>query len=237
MDLFPRARGFGLLASSGCEDGPMAAASIVSWDLVAVVTVVTVVTRVVGTSEKVVSVLLARRFGECSGDFGDFGVSFGATVAGGRRDWSDVVSRLSGAWGGVDGVGPCCSGWGPLSPCGRVCGWRLASVRAVVSCIGVWCPESFPLCFFILGEHPGVVFGALSSADRFWPARLLSSRQGGGELSAGGGVGTVAGGSRGRVGRVPEEQPSAAGLGWAAQEWSSAGLFVGLSDGGWKCGV
>ena len=89
----------------------------------------------------------------------------------------------------------------------------------------------------ILGEHPGVVWDALSSAGHFWPARLLSLRLGGGEVSAGGGMGTVAGGSRGRVGRVPEEQPSAAGLGWVAQEWPSAWMFVGLSDGGGDCGV
>ena len=75
---------------------------------------------------------------------------------------------------------------------------------------------------------------AVSSAGRFWPARLLSSRLGGGELSGGGGMGRDVGRSRGLVGRVPEEQPSAAGLGWVAQEWSGVGLFVGLSDGGGK---
>jgi len=103
----------------------------------------------------------------------------------------------------------------------------------VVSCAGLWWPELVPLCLASFLGHPVRVFGAVSSAGRFWPARLVSSRLGGGELSAGGGMGTVAGGSRGRVGLVSEEQPSAAGV---AQEWSSAGLFVGLSDGGGKCG-
>ena len=120
-----------------------------------------------------------------------------------RRVWSDVVSRVAGDFGGIGGVGPCCSVRGPMSPAGRVYGWRLASVRAVVSCAGLWWPEPFPLCLVTLGNHPVVVCGALSSAGRFWPARLFSSRLGGGELSAGGGMGKVAGGSRGRVGRVP----------------------------------
>ena len=47
---------------------------------------------------------------------------------------------------------------------------------------------------------------------------LLSSRLGGGEWSAGGGIGKVAGWIRGRVGRVPEEQPSVAGLGWTSSK-------------------
>ena len=68
-----------------------------------------------------------------------------------------------------------------------------------------------------LGEHPGVVCDALSSAGLFWPARLLSSSLGGGELGAGGVIGKVAGRIRGRVGRVPVEQPAAAGLGWASK--------------------
>ena len=47
----------------------------------------------------------------------------------------------------------------------------------------------------------------------------------------------VVGGSRGRVERVPEEQPLAAGLGLASHTYSSAGLFVGWPDGAGKCGV
>ena len=70
----------------------------------------------------------------------------------------------------------------------------------------------------------------------FWPARLLSSRLGGGGLSSGGVIGEVAGGGRGRVGRVPEEQPAADGLGWAANKLSSAGL-LGLSVGVGNFGV
>ena len=69
--------------------------------------------------------------------------------------------------------------------------------------------ESFALCLMIVGESPVGVCGAVSSAGRFWPARLLSS----GLVGGGGGMGKVAGGVRGRVGRVPEEQPAAAGLG------------------------
>ena len=103
---------------------------------------------------------------------------------------------------------------------------------------GRLCPEPFPR-LRILGDgfmagggnHPVVVCGALSSAGRFWPARLLSQRLVGGELRAGGGIGKVAGGSRGRVGRVPEEQPSAAGLGLAAPKDSSAGRLVVRSVG------
>ena len=68
-----------------------------------------------------------------------------------------------------------------------------------------------------------------SSAGRFWPARLLSSRLGGGEVRGGGGVGRGVVRIRGLVGRVPEEQPSAAGLGLAAHKYSSAGRLVGLS--------
>ena len=124
-----------------------------------------------------------------------------------------------------------------MSPVGREYGWRRVSVRVVTSCGGLWWPELIPLCLASFVGHPVGVCGAVSSAGRFWPARLLSSRLGGGELSAGGVLGTVVGGGRGRVGRVPVEQPSAAGLGWVAQEWSSAGLFVVLSHGGGECGV
>ena len=124
-----------------------------------------------------------------------------------------------------------------MSPVGREYGWRLVSVRVVTSCGGLWWPELIPLCLASFVGHPVGLCGAVSSAGRFWPARLLSSRLDGGERSAGGGLGTVAGWSRGRVARVPEEQPSAAGLGWVAQEGSSAGVFVGLSDGGGECGV
>ena len=65
--------------------------------------------------------------------------------------------------------------------------------------------------------------GALSSAGLFGPARLLSSRMGWGELSAAGGMGEVAGQSRGRVGRVPEEQPAAA---WPS--WDQVGAAFGF---------
>ena len=71
----------------------------------------------------------------------------------------------------------------------------------------------------------------VSSAGRFWPARLLSSRLGGGELSGGTGMGRGAGRSRGLIGRVPEEQPAAAGLGLAAPKYSSAGRLVVRSVG------
>ena len=110
-------------------------------------------------------------------------------------------------------------------------------MRVVVSCAGLWWPEPIPRCLAPCVGHPVGVCGAVSSAGRFWPARLLSSSLGVGGLSAVGGMGTVAGGSRGRVGRVPEEPPSAAWLGWVAQEWSRAGLIVGLSDDVGKCGV
>ena len=79
-----------------------------------------------------------------------------------------------------------------------------------------------------MGHFVGVC-DVVSSACRFWPARLLSSRLGGDELSGGGDMGRGVGRSRGRVGRVPEEQPSAAGLDWAAHKYSSAGWLVGLS--------
>ena len=107
----------------------------------------------------------------------------------------------------------------------------LASVIGESGCIGagLWWPELIPLCLASLVGHPVGVCDAVSSAGRFWPARLLSSRLGGGELSGGGGVGRGAGRSRGLVGRVPEEHPSAAGLGWAAHKYSSAGWLVGLS--------
>ena len=57
-----------------------------------------------------------------------------------------------------------------------------------------------------------------SVAGRFWPARLVSWRLGGGELRDGGGVGRGVGRSLGRVGRVPEEHPCAGGLDWAAHK-------------------
>ena len=69
----------------------------------------------------------------------------------------------------------------------------------------------------------------VSSAGRFWPARLLSSGVGGGELSGGTGMGRGAGMVRGLIGRVPEEHPAAAGPDWAAHKCSSAGWLVGLS--------
>ena len=76
-----------------------------------------------------------------------------------------------------------------------------------------------------------MVCNVASSAGRFWPARLLSWTLGGGEVSGGGGMGRGAGRSRGLVGRVPEEQPSAAGLGLAAPKCSSAGRLVVRSVG------
>ena len=93
--------------------------------------------------------------------------------------------------------------------------------------------EPFALCLMIVGKPPGIVCGAVSSAGRFWLARLLSSGLGGGA----GAMGKVAGGSRGRVERVSEEHPSTSGLGWACTEWLSGGRRVGMSVGGGKCGV
>ena len=102
-------------------------------------------------------------------------------------------------------------------------------MRVVVCGAGLGWPELIPLWFGTLGDHLVVVCGSLSSAGRFWPARLLSSGMGGGEVGGGGGVGRDVGRSRGLVGRVPEEHPSAAGLDWAAHKYSSAGWLVGLS--------
>ena len=72
---------------------------------------------------------------------------------------------------------------------------------------GRLCPEPFPRIrvwgdgVVAGGGNPRVVVcGSLSSAGRFWPARLLSSGLAGG----GGGVGKVAGGVHGRVGLKPE---------------------------------
>ena len=107
--------------------------------------------------------------------------------------------------------------------------WGLTSVMAFVCCAGLWWSVSCPVCLVTLGDHPVGVCDAVSSAGRFWPARLLSSRMGGGELRGGGGVGRGVGRSRGLVGRVPEEQPSAAGLDLAAHKYSGAGWLVGLS--------
>ena len=120
-----------------------------------------------------------------------------------------------------------------ISPAGRVYGWRLVSVRVVVSGADFWWPELIPLCLASFVSHPVAVCGSLSSAGRFWPARLLSLRLGGGEVSGGFGVGRGVGRSRGLVGRVPEEQPSAAGLGLAALKHSSACWLVGLSWSVW----
>ena len=139
--------------------------------------------------------------------------------------------------GDACGVGPCCVGRGSISYVGHVDCWLLSSWRVVISCAGRWWSELIPLCLASFVGHPVGVCVAVSSAGRFWLARLLSSRLGGGELSGATGMGSVAGRGRGLIGRVPEEQPSAAGLGWAAHKYSSAGRLVGLSDGGGKCGV
>ena len=103
-----------------------------------------------------------------------------------------------------------------MSPPGRVYCWGLTSVMAVVCCAGPWWSAPCSVCLVVFVGHPFGVCDAVSSAGRFWPARLLSSRLGEGELSGGGGMGRGAGRRRGLVGRVPEEQPSAAGLDWAA---------------------
>ena len=116
-----------------------------------------------------------------------------------------------------------------MSPTGRVYCWGLTSVMAFVCCAGLWWSVSCPVCLVTLGDHPVVVCNVASSAGLFWPMRLLSSSVGGGELSGATGMGSVAGRGRGLVGRVLEEQPSAAGLGLAAHKYSSAGWLVGLS--------
>ena len=115
-------------------------------------------------------------------------------------------------------LGLCCSVGGLISYVGHVYCEGLSSVRVFVSGAGLWWPELIPLCLASFVGHPVGVCGSLSSAGRFWPARLLSSRLGGGELSGGGGVGRDVGRGRGLVGRVPEEQPSVAGLGWASHK-------------------
>ena len=103
----------------------------------------------------------------------------------------------------------------------------------VVSFAGLWWSELVSLCLTSLVGHavvpPVMLCNMASVAGRFWPARLLSSRMGGGELRCGGGVGRGVGRSRGLVGRVPEEHPSVAGLDWAAHKCSSAVWLVGLS--------
>ena len=130
-----------------------------------------------------------------------------------RRCWSDAVARFAGVFGGLVDVGPCCAGRGPMSPAGRVYGWLLAWARAVVSWAGRVVFGDFGvlftspvaallsagrLCLVSFsqwrirgdggmaggGSHPVGVCGACSSAGLFWPARLLSSRLGGGGLSA-----------------------------------------------------
>ena len=131
--------------------------------------------------------------------------------------------------GDACGVGPCCAGRGSISYVGHVDCWLLSSGRVVISCAGLWWSELIPLCLASFVGHPVGVFVAVSSAGRFWPARLLSSRLGGGELSVGAGMGSGVGRSRGLVGRVPEEHPSAAVLGLASHKYSSAGWLVGLS--------
>ena len=100
-----------------------------------------------------------------------------------------MESRVAVDCGGGCGVGPCCSGRGPVWCVGHVYGWRLAWVRAVVSCVGLGRRPPCPLWFGTLGDHPVGVCDAVSSAGRFWPARLLSSRLGGGELSGATGMG------------------------------------------------
>ena len=107
----------------------------------------------------------------------------------------------------------------------------VTSGRVVISCAGRLWSELIPLCLASFVGHPVGVWVAVSSAGRFWPARLLSSRLGGGELSGATGMGSGAGRSRGLIGRVPEEQPSAAGLGLAAPKYSSAGRLVVRSVG------
>jgi len=72
---------------------------------------------------------------------------------------------------------------------------------------------------------------------RSFLARAESSRLGGCELSTGGGMGKVAGGSHGRVRRVSEEQPAAAGLSWVVTRESRVGWLLGLSADGGKCCV
>ena len=80
------------------------------------------------------------------------------------------------------GVGPCCGVRGPMSP------GPAAAVMAFGCCAGLWWSASCPVCLVTLGDHPVGVCDAVSSAGRFWPARLLSSMMGGGELRDGGGV-------------------------------------------------
>ena len=114
------------------------------------------------------SVVLIDTFGRAgcvaSGCGARVSVGRGAAV---RHVWWDVVSRITGGCGGVGGVGPFCFGRGPVSPVGQVYGWRLASVKAVVSCASLWWPTPCPLYLMTLGDHPVRVCGALSSAGLF----------------------------------------------------------------------
>ena len=81
------------------------------------------------------------------------------------RVWSGVVV----AWGGERGVRLC------PSPALTMCGvWYVESEWGPMVSAGRLWPESFPLWLVALGNHPVVGCGALSSAGRFWPARLLS---------------------------------------------------------------
>ena len=105
----------------------------------------------------------------------------------------------------------------------------------MVSAGRLW-PELFPRLRIwgnggIAGSrnHTVVVCGALSSAGRFWLARLSSLKLGGGELRAGVGGGNLAAGRRVWLELLPKEQPAVAGLGWAAHGGARAGRRVGLS--------
>ena len=130
------------------------------------------------------------------GDYGGFGVSVVTCVG------HPVVFPL----GEEPRVRSTCV---PLIPVGLIGGFGMAG-----ACVTLVSPLWLASC----GGHPFGVCDAVSFAGRFWPARLLSSRLGGGEVSGVGGMGRGVGRSRGRVGRVPEEQPSASGLGLAAHK-------------------
>ena len=139
--------------------------------------------------------------------FGDFGRAAGGLAS--LAVWSGA--RV------CEGVGDVGVSFG-ATVAGRGCRLVLLSAGVVVFGSGLWWPETIPPCLASFVGHPFGACDAVSSAGRFWPARLLSSRLGGGELSGGGGVGRGVGRSRGLVGRVPEEHPSAAGLDWAAHK-------------------
>ena len=158
MDLYPRARGFGLMASAVFEvrgrravvlkftggwggplvfpfgEGPRVRST---WAPLSPVVLV----GGVGMSGSVAS---------CRGS----SVSVGRVMAV-RRVWSGVESRFTGDVFGLGGVRVCWSIRGPISYVGRVYCGLLSSVRVVeFGDFGLWCPELIPVCLASFVGHP-----------------------------------------------------------------------------------